>query len=77
MLCHYPLRTWDQKKRGSYQFFGHVHGALPRAHKSLDVGVDCWGFRPVSLEEIRARLATQRPRVHPDHHVPGTTEDLP
>jgi hypothetical protein len=25
---------------------------------SLDVGVDCWDFRPVSLPEIKARLET-------------------
>jgi calcineurin-like phosphoesterase family protein len=67
-LCHYALRVWNKSQHGSLHLYGHSHGHLPGDSQCLDVGVDCWDFRPVSLEEIRARLATQPPRVHPDHH---------
>lgn len=37
--------------------FGHSHGTLPGTAASTDVGVDCFGFRPVTIDEIRTRLA--------------------
>jgi hypothetical protein len=36
----------------------HSHGGLAGDSQSLDVGVDCWDFRPVTLREIKERLAT-------------------
>lgn len=68
VLCHYALRVWNASHHGALHFYGHSHGNLPGDSQSLDVGVDCWDFRPVSLDEIKARLATLPPRVHPDHH---------
>jgi calcineurin-like phosphoesterase family protein len=38
--------------------YGHSHGRLPGTRTSLDVGVDCWSYLPVTLDEIRDRLAT-------------------
>ncbi len=55
-LCHYAMRTWPGSGRGALHLYGHSHGALPPHRQSLDVGVDSWGYRPVSLEEIRERL---------------------
>ncbi|MEE2951832.1 MAG: metallophosphoesterase [Pseudomonadota bacterium] len=54
VLCHYPLAEWPGFFRDSIHLFGHVHGArtIPGA---VDVGVDCWDFRPVTLDEILAR----------------------
>jgi calcineurin-like phosphoesterase family protein len=69
VLCHYGLRVWKRSHRGALHFYGHSHGSLPGDSQSLDVGVDCWDFRPVSLAEIKARLATQPPRQEPDHHL--------
>lgn len=68
ILCHYGMRVWRNSHHGYLHFYGHSHGNLGGDSQSLDVGVDCWDFRPVSLEEIRERLATLPPRVHPDHH---------
>jgi hypothetical protein len=31
---------------------------LRAPHSSLDVGVDAWAFRPVSMKDIRQRLKT-------------------
>lgn len=58
VLCHYGLRVWPGSHRGSIHLYGHSHGALPGDCQSLDVGVDCWRYRPVSLTEVRRRLKT-------------------
>ncbi|WP_419729592.1 metallophosphoesterase [Lichenicola sp.] len=62
VLCHYGLRVWPKSHRGALHIYGHSHGRLPGDRQSLDVGVDCWDFRPVSLQEIQRRLATLPPR---------------
>lgn len=72
VLCHYGLRVWSRSHYGALHFYGHSHGNLPGDSQSCDVGVDCWDFRPVSLDEIRARLATSKKRGEPDHHQPKT-----
>ncbi|MCP5120396.1 MAG: metallophosphoesterase [bacterium] len=63
ILFHYGLRVWHGSRRGSWMLFGHSHGGLPGNSQSLDVGVDCWDYRPVDLAQIRARLATLPPYV--------------
>ena len=54
-----PLRAWvwPRMHRGDLHPYGHSHGSLPGTGASTDVGVDCFGFRPVALDEIRVRLA--------------------
>ena len=54
VLCHYPMAEWPGYFRDSVHLFGHVHGnrQVPGA---VDVGVDSWDFRPVTLDEILAR----------------------
>lgn len=59
VLCHYGLRTWNGQRRGAIHLYGHSHGRLPGTSQSADVGVDCWGYCPVSLAEIKQRLVTQ------------------
>lgn len=70
VCCHYGLRVWNKSHRGVLHFYGHSHGKLPGDSQCCDVGVDCWDFYPVTLEEIKTRLATLRERGHPDHHQP-------
>jgi calcineurin-like phosphoesterase family protein len=65
ILCHYPFHTWDRKHYGSWHLYGHTHqkdawnfslmDGIQRA-KALNVGVDAWDFRPVSLEQVREVL---------------------
>lgn len=43
--------------RVDIHLFGHSHGNLPGTATSTDVGVDCFEYRPVTLDEIRVRLA--------------------
>lgn len=57
VLQHYAARVWNQSHRGALHFFGHTHGTLPGNSQSCDVGVDCWDYRPVTLNEIKTRLA--------------------
>jgi calcineurin-like phosphoesterase family protein len=62
-LCHYAMRSWELSHYGSWHLFGHHHGMLEPYGLSFDVGVDCWDFYPVSLEQVREKMATLRPIV--------------
>jgi len=63
-LLHYGMRVWPRMHRDknpTIHLFGHSHNSLPGCSLSTDVGVDAWDFRPVSLHQIRERLAKQKP----------------
>lgn len=57
VLCHYALRVWNRSHHGAIHLYGHSHGNLPGDSQSCDVGVDCWDFYPVNLDQILDRLA--------------------
>jgi calcineurin-like phosphoesterase family protein len=64
VLCHYPFRSWRWMMKGSFDLHGHCHGRLSRPQpRQVDVGVDVWDFRPVTLAEIVARQKRSRPRL--------------
>jgi calcineurin-like phosphoesterase family protein len=42
--------------RGALNLHGHSHGRLAPLPRQVDVGVDVFDFRPVTLPEIRAHL---------------------
>jgi len=56
VLCHYPIYSWPQKRFGWVHLHGHSHGKLEYDPKAIDVGVDCWDYKPVSLLGIRKRI---------------------
>jgi calcineurin-like phosphoesterase family protein len=68
VLCHYSMRVWNRSHRNSLMLYGHSHGSLPGDAQSLDVGMDCWDLKPVSLKEILRRMKTLPIRVPVDHH---------
>jgi calcineurin-like phosphoesterase family protein len=68
ILFHYGCRVWDKSHHGSIQLYGHSHGTLPGNSQQLDVGVDCWDYKPITLSEIKARLKTLPPFKGPDFH---------
>jgi calcineurin-like phosphoesterase family protein len=73
-LCHYAMKVWNGSHKGSWQLYGHSHGTLPDDPNSLscDVGVDCWNYFPVSMEQLRDKMKTKT--YNPvDHHGPQTT----
>lgn len=55
VLCHYALRHWRNQGRGWVNLHGHSHGRLKPLPRQRDVGVDCWEFAPVALEELGLR----------------------
>lgn len=66
VLFHYGIRSWNGMFKGRLHLYGHSHGRLPGSDRCLDVGVDCWDFRPVNLADIKARmvgLSEWRPEV--------------
>lgn len=59
-VCHhYPLRQWRGMRDGALHLHGHAHGGLEELGRSVDVGVDCWGFAPIPLEEVVAMLGVR------------------
>jgi calcineurin-like phosphoesterase family protein len=68
ILCHYSMRVWNKSHYGSIMLHGHSHGSLPGTNQSLDVGVDCWDYTPVTLEQIKRRLKSLPPFSPVDHH---------
>lgn len=63
-LCHYAMRSWEMSHYGSWALFGHHHGTLEPYGLSFDVGVDCWNYYPVSLDEVAQKMATLKPIVN-------------
>jgi calcineurin-like phosphoesterase family protein len=55
-LSHYPHRSWPKSHRGSWHLFGHTHGRCEPYRLSFDIGVDSWGFFPVSFERVRKNI---------------------
>ncbi len=57
-LCHYPMAVWDRKHHGAWHLHGHSHGNYQYTAEddygnvTLDVGVDCHDFKPISLAQI-------------------------
>jgi calcineurin-like phosphoesterase family protein len=69
-LCHYAFRTWNHSHHGSWHLYGHSHGSLPdlKDSRSFDVGVDCWGYTPISYERVKEVMATKK-FTPIDHHT--------
>lgn len=59
-LCHYAMRVWDRSHYGSWHLFGHSHGTLRPERLSMDVGVDCNAFAPVSLDEVAKAMREKK-----------------
>jgi calcineurin-like phosphoesterase family protein len=57
ILSHYSHQVWRGSHRGDWHLFGHTHGALKGIGKSFDVGVDCWNYFPVSIEQVIEKMA--------------------
>lgn len=59
-VCHhYPMRQWRGMRDGALHLHGHAHGALEEVGRAVDVGVDCWGFAPIPLEQVAAMLSVR------------------
>ena len=77
ILHHYAYKTWHGSHKGSWNLHGHSHGSLPRDYnaRQLDIGVDCWNYKPVSFEEIRKEM--EKHTFKPvDHHQDRSNKEL-
>ncbi len=69
VLLHYCMKVWDKSHYGTWHLHGHSHGSLkddPNA-LSIDVGVDCHNYYPISYQEVKAIMATKTFKPI-DHH---------
>jgi calcineurin-like phosphoesterase family protein len=58
VLFHYPILDWESAHRGAWMLHGHCHNTMQypdmlKNKKILDVGVDVWNYKPVSIEQVR------------------------
>lgn len=65
VLSHYPMLSWNKSFYGSWMLHGHCHGNLGEDPNALrvDVGVDCWGFKPVSYEQLKEKMRQKNPKM--------------
>ncbi len=56
VLFHFPMVVWNKSHHSSWSLFGHCHGTLPDNPNSLsiDVGVDCHNYKPISYDQVKA-----------------------
>lgn len=69
ILSHYAMRVWNKSHHGTWQLYGHSHGSLPDDPnaRSIDVGVDVHGYRPVTFDEVAIYMAKKNWKPI-DHH---------
>lgn len=69
VLSHYAMRVWNRSHHNSWMLYGHSHGTLPDDPNalSIDVGVDCHDYTPISMEELE-RIMRRKTRKPIDHH---------
>lgn len=57
VLFHYPMISWNGSFHGSWQLYGHCHGTNKIIlDNSMDVGVDCNNYLPISFDEIKEKF---------------------
>lgn len=69
VMCHFALKVWEHRHHGAWHIYGHSHGSMPDdpKSKSIDIGVDCHGYKPVSFAELSAIMA-KKEQAPVDHH---------
>ena len=77
MLCHDPMITWPGARRGALHLFGHVHDNWAGSRGAVNVGVDCWGLRPVTTAARAARAAALPPSPLWREVEPGAEDGPP
>ena len=61
VLFHYPIAEWQGYFMGYYHIYGHIHNSdhaanrfMPTLEKCYNAGMDLNGFRPRTLNELKA-----------------------
>jgi calcineurin-like phosphoesterase family protein len=62
-IGHFKQHTFTGSHKGNWNLYGHSHGQLPEEARwlSFDVGVDCWDFTPVSIEQVAQKMKSMIP----------------
>lgn len=71
IFSHMPLEIQSIKRKWT-NVHGHVHNNVPDMHlgpKYLNVSVEVTGYRPLSFEEVRARIRAQQDRMTASYRV--------
>lgn len=65
VLCHYPMVSWNRSHYGAWQLFGHHHGNLADdpTKLSIDVGVDCHNFHPITFQQVKEIMQRKKPKI--------------
>ncbi len=80
VLCHYPLKSWMNKCRGSMQIYGHVHDNSPWIDEeddlTMNVGFDACHAHGglVSLEQVYSFYKTKLNGLSPVNYVNKVSE---
>ncbi|SFJ86788.1 metallophosphoesterase [Jannaschia pohangensis] len=64
VLNHYPMITWHRARKGALHLFGHVHDQWMGSRNAVNIGVDVWGYVPVTLRDIAQRARTLPENKH-------------
>lgn len=75
VLCHYPFLSWKHSNHGSVNLHGHIHSKVALGTptvRRIDVGVDAWDYKPVSIDKIveLANTVTTPPQSHHEEIKP-------
>lgn len=68
VMFHYPMRSWNKTHRGSIHLFGHEHNNMDTHGLSFDVGIDCWDYKPISVEQVVAKANSLKGNKMATHH---------
>lgn len=63
IICsHYPFASWNGSFHGhNPMFHGHCHGRMDNSnYLRLDVGVDCWNYKPVHIDILLEHINKKR-----------------
>ena len=75
VLCHYPICSWNDMKKGVYHLFGHLHSPKELKYmsgRSMDVGMDGNDLKPYNIDEIIKKLSGKPiafNTLKSDHHL--------
>jgi len=64
-VCHYPMLSWYQSHRGSWQLYGHTHRFTPKGvtANQLNICVENWDYAPISYLNVKINITRQHGRT--------------
>jgi calcineurin-like phosphoesterase family protein len=68
VMFHYSIAEWNKCHRGSWHLWGHSHNNRKPNGLSFDVGVDCWDYKPVTIEQLMVKMDSLKHGEMPGHH---------